>query len=180
MRRRSLGGRPFDFRCGRAREAGRGHVGVNAGVTQRRLLHDYDSVTVSVDAKWNVNDAYGGMIVSPQVSYLTPLSPGIAVSATLSAKHVDDDYARYYYSVSPVQAARSGLPQFAAKGGWASASAGLLAAFDLGGDLRDGGFAIVGLASYTRLMNDAKRTPFTSVRGDADQWLVGAGVAYTF
>lgn len=155
-------------------------VGVNGGVTMRRVLNDYDSVTLSADAKWNVNDAHRGMTVSPQVSYFTPLSPAMVVALSASAKHVDDDYARYYYSVSPVQATRSGLPQFAAKGGWASASIGLLTAYDLGGDLRDGGFSLIGLASYTRLMNDAKRTPFTSIRGDADQWLVGAGVAYTF
>lgn len=155
-------------------------VGVNGGVTMRRVLNDYDSVTISADAKWNVNDAHGGMTVSPQVSYFTPLSPAMVVALSASAKHVDDDYARYYYSVSPLQATRSGLPQFAAKGSWASASIGLLTAYDLGGDLRDGGFSLIGLASYTRLMNDAKRTPFTSIRGDADQWLVGAGIAYTF
>ena len=33
---------------------------------------------------------------------------------------------------------------------------------------------------YTKLLEDAKRTPLTSIRGDADQWLVGAGLAFTF
>ena len=32
----------------------------------------------------------------------------------------------------------------------------------------------------TKLLGDAKRTPLTSIRGDADQWLVGAGLAFTF
>lgn len=155
-------------------------VGANAGITARRVLNPYDSLTMSVDAKWNVNDAHRGMIVSPQISYLTPLSEGIAVTASLNARHVDDDYARYYYSVSPVQAARSGLPVYAAKGGWASIGAGLFAAVDLDGDLRNGGLSIIGLANYSRLLNDARRTPLTSLRGDADQWVVGAGIGYTF
>ena len=33
---------------------------------------------------------------------------------------------------------------------------------------------------YTRLLGDARRTPLTSLRGDADQWLAGAGLAFTF
>ncbi|WP_455566010.1 MipA/OmpV family protein [Novosphingobium panipatense] len=37
-----------------------------------------------------------------------------------------------------------------------------------------------GVANYSRMLNDGKDTPFTSLRGSANQWLVGAGVAYTF
>jgi len=39
---------------------------------------------------------------------------------------------------------------------------------------------VVGFGGYSKLLNDAKRTPFTSLRGDADQWVGGLGVAYTF
>jgi hypothetical protein len=30
------------------------------------------------------------------------------------------------------------------------------------------------------MLGDAKRTPLTSIRGDRDQWLAGAGLAFTF
>jgi outer membrane scaffolding protein for murein synthesis (MipA/OmpV family) len=155
-------------------------VGANAGVTFYKLLHEYDSVTVSADVEWDINGAHGGMVVSPQVGYFTPLSKAAFVNVGVSAKYVDDDYADYYYSVSPEQSTASGLPQYGADSGWASVGVSMLAGYDLDGDLLNGGFSIVGLASYSRLMNDAKNTPFTSLRGDADQWLVGAGVAYTF
>lgn len=155
-------------------------LGVNAGVTVYRLLHAYDSLTASADVKWDLIGAHGATIVTPQISYFTPLSRGALVTLNVSAKHVDGDYADYYYTVSPDQSLASGLPQFDAKGGWASVGAGFLAGYDLDGNLLNGGVAIFLLGSYNRLMNDAKRTPFTSIRGDADQWLIGAGLGYTF
>ena len=48
------------------------------------------------------------------------------------------------------------------------------------GDLTNGGLAGFVTGGYTKLLDDAKRTPLTSVRGDSDQWLAGAGLAFTF
>ena len=41
-------------------------------------------------------------------------------------------------------------------------------------------FAVFVLGSYGKLLNDAKRNPYTAIRGDDDQWLLGAGLGYTF
>lgn len=154
-------------------------LGVSGGISFNHLLNDYDSLTVSTDVKWDVS-AYKGMTWQPAVSYVTPLSPAVLVTLNVNARHVDDDFAQYYYSVTPDQAARSGLPQYQAKGGWDSVGGGLLVGWDLSGDMRDGGFALFGVASYSRMLNDGKDTPFTAIRGDADQWVFGGGVAYTF
>lgn len=155
-------------------------VGASAGITKYKLLHDYDSLTLSTDVKWDVNGAYKGMTWAPAISYMTPLSPALVTVLAVSARHVDDDFAEYYYSVNPVQSTASGLPLYNAKGGWDSVNTSLLMAYDLSGDVRDGGLSLFGVANYSRMLNDGKRTPFTSLRGDADQWVVGAGVAYTF
>lgn len=155
-------------------------LGVSGGVTAYKLLNDYDSLTLSADVKWDVNGAYKGMTWTPAVSYVTPLSKAVLATLTVSAHHADDDYARYYYSVTPAQSAASGLPQYQADGGWDSVSAGMLVGWDLSGDLRDGGLALFAIGSYSRMLGDGKDTPYTSLRGDADQWLAGAGVAYTF
>lgn len=154
-------------------------LGVSGGVTAYRLLNAYDSLTLSADVKWDVA-AYKGLTWSPSISYVTPVSKAVLVTLVASARHVDDDYARYYYSVTPTQSAGSGLPQYEARGGWDSVTAGLVVGWDLSGDLRDGGFALFSLASYSRMLNDARDTPYTSLRGDADQWVIGGGVAYTF
>ena len=43
-----------------------------------------------------------------------------------------------------------------------------------------GGFAGFAIASYSRLLGEARRTPYTAIRGDADQWRIGLGLGYTF
>jgi outer membrane scaffolding protein for murein synthesis (MipA/OmpV family) len=101
-------------------------------------------------------------------------------SFSLGAEYVDDSYADYYYSIGPADSVTSGLPQFDADGGFAKASATVLLGLDLDGDATNGGFALTGIGGYSRMLGDAKRTPFTSVRGDADQWFAAVGVGYTF
>jgi len=155
-------------------------VGPTASIKFPGLLNPYDSLSVSLDAAWDVAGAHDGMTVSPRVTYFTPLSRGAASSLSLGASFVDDDFAEYYYGVSPAQSATSGLPAFTAEGGLESLGANLLLAFDLDGDVTNGGLSLVVIGGYSRLMGDAERTPLTSERGSADQFLGGLGVGYTF
>jgi hypothetical protein len=48
------------------------------------------------------------------------------------------------------------------------------------GDARDGGWGIYAFVNYSRLINDAARSPVTSLRGDASQWFMAGGISYTF
>lgn len=155
-------------------------LGVTGGISVYKLLNPYDSLNITTDVKWDVAGAYSGMTYTPMVSYTTPLSKAMLAILSVSARHVDDDYASYYYSVTPGQSARSGLPVYNAKGGWDTASVTFLTGYSLAGDMRKGGWAVFGVANYSKMLNDGKDTPFTSIRGDADQWAVGAGIAYTF
>lgn len=154
-------------------------LGVSGGVTAYRLLNPYDSLTLSADVMWDVN-AYHGMTWSPAVTYKTPLSKGILAAVNVRALHGDSDYSRYYFSVTPEQSLASGLPEYEANAGWSSVSGGMLVGYDLSGDFTDGGFSLFGALNYTRMLNDGKDTPYTSLRGQPDQWTVGAGVAYMF
>jgi outer membrane scaffolding protein for murein synthesis (MipA/OmpV family) len=155
-------------------------VGANAGVSLYKVLNPYDSVTVSSDVSWDVAGAHKGMVVSPSLSYFTPLSRSAVLNLSLSADHVDGDYADYYFSVTPAGNLASGLPVFDADGGWKSVSVTLIGGLDLDGDATNGGLGLFAIGGYTRMLGDFKRTPLTSLRGDPDQWLVGAGLAYTF
>ena len=105
-------------------------VGPTAGVSFPALLNPYDSLSFSVDARWDVAGAHGGMVVDPSVSYFTPLSRGMATALTLSAEYGSDDYGDYYYSVTPAQATASGLPTFQANGGFNKVGATLLLAVE--------------------------------------------------
>jgi len=155
-------------------------VGVNAGVSLPKLLNPYDSLSFGTDVLWDVAGPHSGMTFAPSVTYFTPLSRGIAASLSLSAEHADDDFANYYYSVTPAQSAASDLPTFSADGGWTKAGATLLTAYDFDGDLTNGGVSAVLIGGYSRMLGDAKRTPYTRIRGSADQWFAAVGIGYTF
>ena len=155
-------------------------VGANAGITVYDLLTGYDSLTFSADARWDVASAHKGMLWGPSLSYFTPVSKGAAINLAVSAEHMDRDYANYYFTVSPAGNVASGLPAFQASSGWKNVGINALVGVDFDGDLTNGGLAGFVTGGYTKLLEDAKRTPLTSIRGDADQWLVGAGLAFTF
>jgi outer membrane scaffolding protein for murein synthesis (MipA/OmpV family) len=155
-------------------------VGPTAGVTIAQVLNPYDSLTFTADALWDVAGAHKGMVVDPSVSYFTPLSRGIAASLSLSAEYADSKFADYYYTIDPLGSAASGLPVFDADSGFTRAGANLLLGFDLDGNLENGGLALVVVGGYSRMLGDAKRSPVTSLRGSADQWLGAVGVGFTF
>ena len=156
-------------------------VGPTVGISIPKVLNPYDSLSFSIDATWDIADAHGGMVIEPSVNYFTPLSRAIAASLSLTAEHGDSDYMAYYHTVTPAQSAASGLPVFTPDGGgWTKAGGNLLLGFDLDGNLENGGLAIVVAGSYMRMLGDAKDSPFTSVRGDADQWTGALGIGYTF
>ncbi len=154
--------------------------GATVGVAFIKVINPFDNLTLSTDIQWDVAGAHNGRLISPSISYATPLSKAIFTSLSLSATHVDGNYADTYFSIDPVGSAASGLPQFNADGGWKIYGASLLGAIDLSGDARDGGWGVFGLVNYSRLTGDAKRSPVTSLRGDADQWFLAGGISYTF
>jgi MipA family protein len=155
-------------------------VGATAGVSFSKVLNPFDTLTISGDIQWDVAKAHRGRLISASISYSTPLSTAIFTSLSLSATHVDGNYAETYFSIDAAGSTASGLPVFDADGGWKSYGASLLGGYDLSGDVRDGGWGVFGLVSYTKLTGDAKRSPVTSIRGDSDQWFLAGGISYTF
>ena len=155
-------------------------VGPTAGVSIPGVLHGYDSLSFSTDVRWDVAGAHKGMVIDPSVTYFTPLSRGAIASFSLSAEYVDGDYADYYYSIDAADSLASGLSQFDAGSGFTKVGANLLVGYDLDGDALNGGLALIGIGGYSRMVGDAKDTPFTSDRGSADQWFVAGGIGYTF
>ena len=158
-------------------------VGPFVGVSFGQVLNPYDSLTISGDVAWDVAGAHDGMTAMPTISYFTPLSRAIATSLSLSAEYGDADFQDYYFRVTPVQSATTGgvLPAYEPDGGgFISAGVTLLLAYDLNGNLADGGLGLIGIGGYTRALGDAKNTPYTSVRGTADQFFGAVGIGYTF
>ena len=155
-------------------------VGPFAGIQINRVLNPYDSLTAQVDLRWDVAGAHDGMVVFPSLTYFTPLSRSVFTSLSVSGEYVDDNYADYYFSISPAGSAASGLPTFTATSGWKNIGLTTLTAVDLDGDATNGGFSLIFLGSYSRMLGDPKRSPVTSIRGSANQLFGAIGVGYTF
>jgi len=158
-------------------------VGPSVGIGFAKVLNPYDSLSFTTDVLFDVNGAHGGMVVAPSVAYFTPLSRGMAASLILNSEWADSDFHDYYFSVTPAQSVVTGgvLPAFAPSGsGFTRAGATLLLGLDLNGDLTDGGWALIAVGGYSRMLGDAKRSPFTSTLGSADQFLGAVGIGYTF
>jgi outer membrane scaffolding protein for murein synthesis (MipA/OmpV family) len=151
-------------------------VGPSVGISLPGLLNPYDSLSFNIETLFDVAGAHDGTLVSPGVTYFTPVSRGAAISLSVSGSYVDDDYADYYYSVP----AGGALPAYQAVGGWDRVGVNLLTGVDLDGNLANGGLALIAMGGYSRMLGDGKRTPFTSIRGDADQWMGALGIGYTF
>jgi outer membrane protein len=155
-------------------------VGPTAGVSFPGVLNPYDSLSFTIDARWDVAGAHDGMTINPAISYTTPLSTGIAAILSVGGEWADDSFMEYYYSVDTAAATITGLDEFQAEGGLKSVGTQLLLGWDLNNNLQDGGLALFFVGGYSKVLNDAKDSPFTSERGSSSQWLAGAGIAYTF
>ncbi|HWU01750.1 MAG TPA: MipA/OmpV family protein [Novosphingobium sp.] len=155
-------------------------AGVTGAIAVHKLITPYDSLSFGSDIRWDITGRMKGQIISPSVSYFTPVGKGTVASVSAFGDIVDDTYARYNYTITPLQAAASGLPAYQAHGGLRSYGAQLIVAHDLNNNLKDGGFSVVAGLSYARLTGSAAATPITSLVGTANQWTFGAGIAYAF
>ena len=143
------------------------------------ITSDYDTLSANVAVLRDLAGAHDSVIVSPTVSYATPLSTRAYAGLSLEANWVGGKYARYYFSIDPAGALASGLPTFNAKSGWRDWSLTGFVTHSITGDLLHGLGAFGGV-SYARLLNSAKESPITRIAGDADQWYFAAGLTYTF
>lgn len=159
-------------------------VGPSVGIKFPQIISPVDSLTIGTDVMWDVAGGHNGMVVAPSVTYFTPLSFATVASLSISAEWADSDFQEYYFDVDPANYTGEGvspLPAFQSDGGgFTSAGVNLLVGHDLSGNATDGGFGLVAIASYSRVLGNAADTPFTSIRGTRDQFLGVIGIAYTF
>jgi outer membrane scaffolding protein for murein synthesis (MipA/OmpV family) len=154
--------------------------GVAVGVTLKGVFHAHDRISAGTDLRWDISGHGSGRVITPGVSYFTPVGKGQIIGARAGAEFIDDQYASYNYAIGPAGSAASGLEQYRAHGGLKEWNAGVFTAFDLDGNFLDGGFSLGVAAQYAQLYGSAAATPITSIRGNRDQWYVGAGIGYTF
>ena len=156
-------------------------VGGFVGFSLKGLTNPYDALAFRLDMTHDIGSAHESTIASPSIEFSTPLSRTTYASASAGMEFVGNKFADYYFSISPADRLATGnvLPVFDADGGMKSWNVGLLLNQSISGDLLHG-FSIFGLANYSHLVGDFKRSPIVSQRGSASQWLGAIGAAYTW
>lgn len=162
-------------KIGTAIEAG-GFVGI---AKQGLITSDYDTLTASVSYVHDVGTVHKSYVMSPSVSYGTPLSRKTYVLLNASANYMGDGYAQTYFGVTPGGSARSGLPVYYAHKGWKDWTLGAMGNVALTGDLTHG-LSMVGGVAYRRMLDDAADSPVVRIAGSRNQWYGALGLAYTF
>ncbi len=155
-------------------------VGANVAVSIPNVVKPFDQLNLGVQARRDVLGAHGGWVIEPQVGYRALVGKGFTLQAQASMEIVTDRFADYYFSVTPGQSAASGLAQFRADGGVNRIGTTAILAYDLDRNPLNGGWSLTGVGGYSRLIGDSADTPYTAVRGDANLFILGAGVAFTF
>jgi MipA family protein len=152
-------------------------VGAHAGITRTGLItSDYDSLNIDVAVSHDVTGIHDSMIVTPSITYGTPLSRKVYVGLTASANHVGNGYGQTYFGVTPAQSIASGLPAYTPGSGFKDVSFGALGNLSLTGDLRRG-LSLFAIGNYSKLLGDFGRSP---VVREPNQWFGALGLAYTF
>jgi outer membrane scaffolding protein for murein synthesis (MipA/OmpV family) len=155
-------------------------VGVELRVRFNGALTQSDSVTIGTTMLFDAAGAHESSVITPSIRYSRPISEAYFMSFNLSATHVGDGYARYYYGIDAAGSSASNLPVFDAEGGFKSVGLSVLSAYDLSGNALDGGWSAFAIAGVSRLLNVAAQTPITLIRGDRNQAFVALGIGYTF
>ena len=156
-------------------------VGAFAGVSFHGLTNPYDTLSVRIDALYDVGGAHESTVISPTLEFSTPVSETTYIGASLGAEFVSNKFADYYFSITPADSVLTGgvLPPFNASGGLKNWKMGVPVNQSLSGSLLHG-LSIFGLGNYSRLVGDFKRSPIVSQRGSASQWVGALGLAYTW
>lgn len=146
------------------------------------LTSKHDQLGVRVSYVHDLLGKHGSYVMIPSVEYGTPLSRTAYLGAQASVSYVGKGFGRRYYDIDAAGSAASGLAVYGAAGrkaGFAKMAFTLAAAKSLSGDLRKG-WAVVVAGQYGHMLGRYARSPVVADAGDADQWLGGLGLAYTF
>lgn len=154
-------------------------VGGYGALAKTGVIHDFDTLTVSVSYRHDVTRIHRSGVWTPSVTYMTPLSTKALVTLFASAEVVGDRYARTYFGVTPAGSLASGLPTYAPEGGQKDITFGGMFTHSLTGNLTKG-LALIAGGTYKKLVGDVANSPLVTIAGSRHQWTAGAGLALSF
>jgi outer membrane scaffolding protein for murein synthesis (MipA/OmpV family) len=131
-------------------------------------------LAIEVDAQYDVLHGNGG-IITPRLRWQSPLSESLILGAAVSTTWGSEDYMGNRFSINSGGAARSGLDEYDADSGFKNAMVTGTATYRF-----TEAWSLIGLAAYSRLLDDAADSPIVDDQGDANQFLGALMVNYSF
>lgn len=155
-------------------------VGAFVGIAYKGLTSPFDRLSLRLDGLHDVAGGHGDWILSPEISFTTPVTRTTLIGLSANLEFVGDDFATTYFGVTSAESTMvPALAAYQLDGGLKSWGAGLLIGQSLGRNPRKG-WSLFGLANYKRLVGEFANSPLVAQRGDADQWFFVGGVGYSF
>lgn len=154
-------------------------AGGYVGVSKTGIAAPFDALSFSVSWQRDIADVHDSSIVRPQISYVRPLDLKTAVRFGIDAEIVGGGYARTYFGIDAAGAAASGLAPYRLGGGLKDIGITVGATRAVKGDLRRG-WALFGVAGYTRVLGDFADSPVVRTAGSPNQIFASAGVSWSF
>jgi outer membrane protein len=138
------------------------------------LADPRENLALEVVARQDVANG-NGFLGTIRGTYGTQLSTSWRLDTAIESTWASDDYMSSYFGINSNDAARSGLKQFNANAGFKDVTFGGTLTYRLFEH-----WSVSGLATYSRLLNDAADSPIVKDQGDKDQFFGGALVNYSF
>ena len=134
-----------------------------------------DNVLLGVDFLMDISDEHDGMLVQGNVGYRWKVSDALVITPNVFLTYADDDYMDTYFGIDSGNVGTSGLPSYQADSGLKDVGTRIVVSYAPWEK-----WGIMGIFSYSALLNDAKDSPIVDDEGDDKQVLFGLMATYRF
>ena len=137
---------------------------------------DLNGGTLGFEVEWthDVIDGNDGWLLQPEIKYRRKLAEDWRLNVSTTLTYASEDYMESYFSITPADSARSGLPTYNASDGFKDVGMNLALTYSFTDH-----WGVGGLVGYKRLLNDAEDSPVTKV-GDENQYIAGLFLTYSW
>lgn len=139
------------------------------------LFGGHDELTLEATYLRDVSDTYDGGVGSLGLFYGRRLGDRWSLGGGVRLTHVDGNYARTYFGITPAAATASGLSTYDPGGGLRDIGVSAKLAYAL-----DENWNIQLLGNYKQLLGDFKDSPVVKQEGRAGQFSGAVAVGYRF
>lgn len=134
---------------------------------------DMNNFLLGLELLADVSNETDGVTVKASAGYRWKATPELTITPTIFTTYADEDYMQSYFGVNSGNVGGSGLKSFDADSGFKDAGINLVVNYNAWQH-----WGIMGVLSYSALLNDAKHSPLVDDEGNDKQFFAGLMVTY--